>query len=172
MAAVGDRMTTFTFPSDCEIAMARVFDAPRAMVFDAWTKPELLKRWWGPPGWTLPVCEIDLCVGGAWRQVMRGANGKEMVLHGVYREVVRPQRLVYTQLITGCGGQGSAEALNTMTFVEEAGRTTMTSTMRYPSKEVRDSVINSGGRRIDEVYDRLAELLTSGDAIESTGGAR
>src|SRR3989454_4488921 len=87
-----------TTPSDREIAMTRVFDAPRSLVFDAFTKPELVKQWLlGPPGWSMPVCEIDLRVGGTYRYVWRHANGNEMGMGGVYREIVAPERIVATQ---------------------------------------------------------------------------
>lgn len=164
MAVENKYVTEFSKPSDCEIRMTRMFAAPRSMVFDAWTKPALLKQWWGPPGWTLPVCEIDLRVGGAFRFVMSGAGCKEMSLYGVYREIQIPERYVATQRMEGCGGQGDAEALGTFVFTESDGHTTMTQTVRYPSKEVRDRVLNSGARSIDVVYERLDQLLSGGVA--------
>src|SRR5882724_8416738 len=114
-------------PSDRELAMTRVFDAPRRLVFDALTKPELVKRWLlGPPGWTMPVCEIDLKVGGAYRYVWRNTKGKEMGMGGVYREIVPQERLVCTELFDEAWYPG--ESLTTTTLVERAGRTTLTST--------------------------------------------
>src|ERR671933_1431990 len=89
--------TTFTTPSDREIVMRRVFDAPRRLVFDAWTTPELFARWFGARGWSVPVCEIDLRPGGRYRYVMRGPDGQEVAMAGVYREVVPPERLVTTE---------------------------------------------------------------------------
>src|SRR5215831_18353622 len=86
-----------TTPTDREIVMTRVFDAPRHMVFEALTKPELLKRWFGPRGWTLPVCEIDLRVGGAWRFVLHGPDGRDIGMRGVYKEIVPPERLVHSE---------------------------------------------------------------------------
>jgi len=86
-----------TTPTEREIVMTRVFDAPRSLVFDALTKPELLKRWFGPRGWSLGVCEVDLKVGGTWRFVWRGPDGTEWGMHGAYREIVPPERLVHTE---------------------------------------------------------------------------
>jgi len=151
-----------TTPSDREIAMTRVFDAPRRLVFDAFTKPELVKQWLlGPPGWTMPVCEIDLRVRGQYRYVWRReSSGKEMGMGGVYREIVGQERLVCTELFDEAWYAG--ESLITTTLVEQGGRTTMTSTMLYVSKEVRDGVLKSGMESgVAASYDRLAELLAS-----------
>jgi uncharacterized protein YndB with AHSA1/START domain len=117
--------------------MTRVFRAPRALVFDALTRPELLKRWYGPPGWSLVVCEIDLRVGGAWRFVTRRPNGKELGQRGVYREIVPPERLVNTE---SWDDWNPGELLITTLLVEQAGTTAFTSTLRFPSREVRDTL--------------------------------
>lgn len=148
-------------PSDREIAMTRVFDAPRNLVFDAWTKPELLKRWLGVRGgWTFAVCEVDLRVGGAYRFVWRGPTGTEMGMGGIYREVVRPERLAATEQFDDPWYEG--EALDTTTFVERAGKTTATTTVLYASREVRDAVLQSPMERgVAESYDKLAELLAA-----------
>lgn len=150
-----------TAPTDWEIAMTRVFNAPRRLVFDALTKPELVKQWLlGPPGWTMPVCEIDLRVGGAYRYVWRNTKGKEMGMGGVYREIVPQERLVCTELFDEAWYPG--ESLITTTLVEQGGRTTMTSTMLYVSQEARDGVLKSGMESgVAASYDRLAELLAS-----------
>ena len=150
-----------TTPTDREIAMTRVFDAPRRLVFDAFTKPELVKQWLlGPPGWTMPVCEIDLRVGGAYRYVWRNAKGKEMGMGGIYREIVLHERLVCTELFDQAWYPG--EALVTTTLVEQGGRTTLTSTMLYVSQETRDAVLKSGMESgVVASYDRLEELLVS-----------
>ena len=150
-----------TTPSEREIAMTRVFDAPRSLVFDAWTKPELLKRWLGVRGgWTFAVCEVDLKVGGSYRFVWRGPTGAEMGMGGVYREIVRPERLVATEKFDEAWYEG--EALDTMVLVERDGKTTVTTTVRYVSREVRDAVIKSGmATGVAEGYDKLAELLPS-----------
>jgi uncharacterized protein YndB with AHSA1/START domain len=147
-----------TTPTDTEIVLTRVFDAPRAMVYDAFTKPELLKRWFGPRGWSLVVCEVDLRVGGTWRFVLRGPDGKEMGMSGVYREVAPPDRSVHTESYDDYPG----ESLVTAVFVERDGKTTLTATVDYGSKEVRDAVLNSGMEHgAAETYDKLAELLAS-----------
>jgi len=145
-----------TLPSEREIVMTRVFNAPRQMIYDAWTKPELLKRWFGPRGWSLVVCEIDLRVGGKWRFVLRGPDGKEMGMGGVYREPAPPERDVHTEKFDDYPG----ESLVTGVLVENGGKTTMTATILYPSQEVRDAVIKSGMEHgAAESYDRLAEML-------------
>ena len=134
-----------TTPGNCEIAITRVFDAPRRLVFDAFTKPDLVKQWLlGPPGWSMPVCEIDLKVG----------------MGGVYREVVPQERLVCTELFDEAWYPG--ESLITTTLAEQGRRTTLMSTILYVSQEARDAVLKSGMERgVAASYDRLAELLAS-----------
>jgi len=145
-----------SLPTEREIVMTRVFDAPRKLVFDALTKPELLRRWFGPRGWSLVVCEADLKVGGAWRWVLRGPDGRDMGMRGVYQEIAPPERLVSTESFDDYPG----ESLNTLTLSEEDGKTTFTITVRYASQEVRDVVIKSGMEHgAAECYDKLAEML-------------
>ena len=148
-----------TTPSDREIAMTRVFDAPRQLVFDAYTKPELLKRWLGVFGdWSLEVCEVDLRVGGAYRYVWRRA-GTEMGMGGVFREIVPPARIVSNEKFDQPWYEG--DATGTVTFVERGGTTTMTLTMLYATKEVRDAVLKSPMEQgVAASFDKLAELLT------------
>ena len=155
---IGD--TTFTTPSDREIVITRRLDAPRRLVFDAWTKPEHLPHWMlGPDGWTMPVCEIDLRPGGAWRFVWRRSDGAEMEMRGEYREVVPPERLVNTE---SWGGDWP-ETLNTLVLTEQGGRTTMTSTTLYPSKEARDAALRTGMKEgMSLSFDRLDEYLRAG----------
>jgi uncharacterized protein YndB with AHSA1/START domain len=150
-----------TTPSEREIAMTRIFDAPRSLVFDAWTKPELLKRWLGVRGgWTFAVCEVDLRVGGSYRFVWRGPTGAEMGMGGVYREIVRPERLVATEKFDEPWYEG--DALDTTTFVERGGKTTATTTVRYASQEVRDAVLKTPMLTgVAESYDKMAEELAS-----------
>jgi len=151
-----------TTPSDREIAMTRVFDAPRTLVFDAHTKPDLVRQWLlGPPGWSMPVCEMDVRVGGTYRWVWRhDRNGTEMGMGGVYREIVQPERLVTTERFDEAWYPG--EGLNTLVLVERGGRTTLTQTMRYESREARDAVLRSGMEKgVAASYDRLADLLAS-----------
>jgi uncharacterized protein YndB with AHSA1/START domain len=149
--------TTFTTPSDREIAMTRVFDAPRRLVWAANTNPAHLPHWMlGPDGWTMPVCEIDLRPGGAWHFVWRRADGTEMGMRGVYREIVPPERLVATE---SWGGDWP-ETLNTLLLSEEGGKTTMTQTMLYPSKAARDAALKTGMKDgATQSYDRLAAYL-------------
>jgi uncharacterized protein YndB with AHSA1/START domain len=151
-----------TAPGEREIVMTRGFDAPRQLVFDAHTKPELIKRWLlGPPGWSMPVCEIDLRVGGKYRYVWRhDRNGNEMGMGGLYREIVAPERIVNTERFDEAWYPG--EALNTLVLVEKGGRTTLTQTVRYESREARDAVLKSGMESgVAASYERLADLLAS-----------
>jgi uncharacterized protein YndB with AHSA1/START domain len=147
-----------TTPTDREIVMTRVFDAPRQMVFDAFSKPELLKRWFGPRGWSLVVCEVDFKVGGGFRFVLRGPDGRDMGMRGVYREIAAPERSVHMESFDDYPGESQVTAV----FTEHEGKTTLTATVLYPSKEVRDIVIKSGMEHgAAESYDKLAELLAS-----------
>ena len=120
------------------------FDAPRHLVFDAMTRPELVKRWlFGPPGWSMVVCEDDVRVGGTFRWAWRGPDGAEMAMRGVYREVVPPERIVRTESFEfGCDAQ-AGEQLGTLVLTEQGGKTTLTVTVLYPSKEARDGAIAS-----------------------------
>jgi uncharacterized protein YndB with AHSA1/START domain len=146
---------------DNEIVMTRVFDAPRRLVFDAWTKPELLQRWLGVrAGWTMPVCEIDLRVGGAYRFVWKKGGGPEMGLRGVYREIVAPERIVSTERFDDPWYPG--EGLNTLVLVEKDGRTTLTTVARYETREARDGVLASPmATGVAESYDALVEVLAT-----------
>ena len=156
-----------TTPSDREIAMTRVFDAPRTLVYNAHTKPELVRQWLlGPPGWTMPVCDMDVRVGGAYRWVWRrDTDGTTMGMGGVYREVVAPERVVATERFDEAWYPG--EGLNTLVLVEQGGRTTLTQTMRYESREARDAVLKSGMQEgVTAGYARLDALLAA--AAEAT----
>lgn len=150
-----------TTPSDREIAVTRVFDAPRKRVFDALTKPELIRRWLlGPPGWTMVICEIDPKVGGAYRYVWRNQDGTEMGMGGVIREIVPPERLVATEKFDQSWYPG--EALDTQVLVEHGGKTTLTITVLYESKEARDAVLETPMTQgMGASYDRLEEMLAS-----------
>src|ERR1700687_2679271 len=156
-----------TTPSDREIVLTRVFDAPRHLVFDAFSKPELLKRWFGPRGWSLVVCEVDLTVGGGFRFVLRGPGGKEMGMRGVYREIVPPERSVHMESFDDYPGESQVTAV----FVEQGGKTTLPATVLYPSREVRDIVTQSGMEHgAAESYDKLAELLTTSAIMSNARG--
>jgi uncharacterized protein YndB with AHSA1/START domain len=147
--------TTFTMSSEREIVMTREVDAPRELVFDAWTNPDHVRQWMlGPSGWTMPVCEIDLRPGGAWHFVWRRADATEMEMRGEYREVTPPERLVSTE---SWGGDWP-ETINTVTLSEEDGKTTITQTVLYPSQEARDAALETGMKDgVSQSFDRLAE---------------
>ena len=148
-----------TTPSDREAVITRVVDAPRGMVFDAHTKPELVRRWLsGLPGWTLPVCEIDLRVGGKYRYEWRGPNGESMGMGGTFTEIVRPSRIVATQLFDQDWTGG--ETIVSYDFVEKHGKSTITTTVRYSSREARDAALQTGmASGMEMGYERLDELL-------------
>jgi uncharacterized protein YndB with AHSA1/START domain len=150
-----------TTQGEREIAMSRLFDAPRSLVFDAFTKPDLVRRWLlGPDGWSMPVCEIDLKVGGAYRYVWRrDSDGTEMGMGGVYREIVADQRIVATEKFDQAWYPG--EAVGTLVLTEESGKTRVTQTVLYASREARDGVLKSGMESgVARSYDRLEEQLS------------
>jgi uncharacterized protein YndB with AHSA1/START domain len=151
-----------TTQGERQIVMTRDFDGPRHLVFDALTRPELVKQWLlGPPGWSMPVCEIDLRVGGTYRYVWRNdSKGTEMGVRGVYREIAPPERLVHTELFDEAWYPG--ESLITTVLLEQGGRTALTVTILYVSQQARDGVLKSGMEGgVAQSYDRLAELLAS-----------
>lgn len=156
-----------TTPTEREIVMTRVFDAPRRLVFEALTTPELLKRWLlGPPGWSMVVCEVDLKVGGAYRYVWRNTKGTDMGMGGVFREIVPPERLVATEVFDESWYPG--EALDTSVLVEQGGKTTLTLTVLYESREARDAALSTGMEDgMAASYDRLADLLAAGSPAGS-----
>jgi uncharacterized protein YndB with AHSA1/START domain len=147
-----------TTPSDREIVLTRLFDAPRGLVFEAMSKPEHVRRWWGilDDRYSVTVCEIDLRVGGAWRFVGRGPRG-EFGFHGVYREIAAPHRVVFTEIFDPFP---DVESVVTSVMTEEHGKTRLTVTVLYPSPEVRDTVLNTGMARGAAIsYDRLEDLV-------------
>jgi uncharacterized protein YndB with AHSA1/START domain len=147
-----------TTPSDLEIRLTRLFDAPRQLVFEAMTKPEHVRQWWGSlrDGYSMPVCEIDLRVGGKWKFVSRHPKG-EVVFYGEYREIAPPSRLVFTEIYEPAP---ESPSLVTTEFTEEGGKTRMTVTARYPSLAVRDFVLGTGMARGAAIsYDCLEELV-------------
>ncbi len=149
-----------TAPGDLEIVISRDFDAPRQLVFDAFTKPELVRRWLlGPDGWTMPVCEIDLKTGGAYRYVWRReATGEQMGMGGVFREVAAPERLIATEKFDQSWYPG--EAVNTTGFAERGSITGVTIAVLYESKEARDTARRSGMEHgMAAGFDRLEALL-------------
>jgi len=148
-----------TTPSDREVVMTRTFNAPRKLVFEAWTTPKYLQRWLlGPEGWTMPICEIDLRPGGAWHFAWRNSDGTEMSMRGTYKEVRPPERLVSTE----SWGPEWPETLNTIELREENGITTMTLTILYVSKEARDNALKTGmADGVEASFGRLEKVLES-----------
>jgi len=152
---------TISAPGDRELVMTRVFDAPRRLVFEAMTRPDLLKRWlFGPPGWAMTVCEVDLKVGGKFRHVWRNDDGREMAMSGVHREIVPGKRIVRTETFDfGCPTQ-AGEQVGTLVLTEQGGKTKMTLTVLYPSREARDGTLATGADQgLAAGYDRLADIL-------------
>ena len=148
-----------TTPSDREIGLTRLFDAPRHLVFDAMSKPEHVVHWWGclDEGYSVPVCEIDLRPGGAWRFVNRTPKGELVTFYGVYREIAPPDRLVFTEIFEP---YPDGESVVTALFTDENGKTRLTVTASYPSLEVRDMVLETGMERGAAIsYDRLEDVV-------------
>jgi uncharacterized protein YndB with AHSA1/START domain len=153
-----------SLPSDTEILMSRVFDAPRRFVFEALTRAELLRRWFGgPPGWRLDVCEIDARVGGKYRYVWVGGNGEVMGMGGTILEIDPPERMVANETFDQAWYEG--QGVSAIVLAEEDGKTTLRLTVRYDSKAVRDHVLTFPATSgVEMGYDRLAEWLASDDA--------
>jgi len=148
-----------TTSGDSEVVVTRVFDAPRTLVFDCFTKPELVPRWLlGPPGWTMPVCEIDLRVGGTYRYVWRHPERGDMGVTGTYRELAPPERIVHTELFDEDWTSGGATV--TTVFTEAGGETTVTMTIRFTSAKAREAALATGMTRgMAQSYDRLDAVL-------------
>lgn len=147
MATTSSGTARVTLPADDQILIERELDAPRHLVWQAWTTPELVKRWWTARRGEATVCEIDLRVGGRWRYVMvTHEGGLEVGFHGEYREIVPHERLVSTEVFEGLPDMGvpGGESLNTLTLTEVDGRTTLTILVQHDSKEARDAQIASG----------------------------
>jgi uncharacterized protein YndB with AHSA1/START domain len=153
-----------TTPSDLEIVMTRVFDAPRHLVWDAMTKPELVQRWlYDPEGWTMTVCEGDPKVGGTFRWAWNGPDGKPaLAIWGVNREVAPPEKIVHTESMAMGDGVPLGELLATVVLTERDGKTGLRMTLLFPSKEARDGALASGmARGVAAGYDRLDEMLAT-----------
>jgi uncharacterized protein YndB with AHSA1/START domain len=150
-------VTEYSTPTDREVVIARAFAAPRPLVFEAWTNPKYIPQWMlGPPGWTMPVCELDLRPGGAWRYVWRQADGNEMEMTGEVREVDPPARVVTTER----WGADWPETVNSMVLVEEDGVTRVTLTITYPSKEAREAALQTGMKEgMEQSFGRLESLV-------------
>jgi uncharacterized protein YndB with AHSA1/START domain len=148
-----------TLPSDTDILITREFDAPRHLVWRAWTTPELIKRWWGGDRGKVTLAEVDLRVGGAWRYVLIANGDFEVGFHGEFREIVPQERIVNTEVYEAMPDEGS---LCTVTFTEHDGRTTMEQLAHYPSKKIRDLVIESGMELgMQESMDALEQVAIS-----------
>ena len=155
---------TVTLPTDEQILIRREFDAPRDLVFRAYTKPELVKRWWNAKRGEVTIAEIDLRPGGRWRYVMIADGGGEVGFHGEYREVVPNEKIVSTEIFEGIpdGVYPDNATLNTATFTEVDGRTTLELLVEAPSKEIRDAIIESGMEAgLQDALDLLEEVAIS-----------
>jgi uncharacterized protein YndB with AHSA1/START domain len=149
-----------TTPSDREIRMTRLFDAPRVLVFEAMSKPEHITQWWGRlgDGYSVPVCEVDLRPGGAWRFVNRTPRGELAVFYGLYREIAPPDRMVFTEIFEPFP---DAESVVTVVLTDEDGKTRLTLTALYPSLDVRNAVLKTGMEKGAAIsYDRLEEVAS------------
>ena len=159
MATTSSGSATVTLPADDQILITREFDAPKDLVFRAYTTPELVRRWWHAKRGEMTVCEIDLRVGGTWRYAMVTPDGFEVAFHGEYREIVPNERLVSTEVFAG---MPDAEALDTATFTEVDGRTTLEILVQHSSKEHRDAHIESGMEAgLQDALDLLEQVATS-----------
>ncbi len=143
MTMTGDKRTTLTLPTDEQILIERSFDAPKHLVWRAYTEPDLVRRWWHAGRGSMTACDIDLRVGGRWRYAMIAKEGFEVAFHGEYREIVPDERLVSTEVYEGAPPE-AGEALNTLTLVEAEGRTRLSIVMELPDRETRDMVIATG----------------------------
>ena len=159
MAMTSSGKAVVTLPTDTQILITRDFDAPRHLVYRAWTTPELIKRWWAGDHGEVTSAEVDLRVGGTWRYVMTANEGFEVAFHGEYRDIVTDERIVSTEVFEG---MPDAPALSTNTFVDSDGRTTLTILVEHSSQEHRDAHINSGMEGgMQESMDHLEEVALS-----------
>ena len=157
--AVSSGTARVTLPSDTQILITREFDAPSHLVYRAYTTPELIRRWWSGDRGVVTSVDVDLRLGGTWRYVMTANEGFEVAFHGEFREIVPDERIVSTEVFEG---MPDAEALDTATFVENAGRTTLSILVQHSSQEHRDAHINSGMEAgLQEAMDDLEEVAVS-----------
>jgi len=151
-----------TLPTDTQIKVTREFAAPKHLVYKAWTTPDLIKRWWGGKRGVVNLAEVDLRVGGKWRYLSTTDRGFQVGFHGVFREVVANERLVYTEVFEGVPGGDDDPPVVTLTLTESGGRTTLTSLSQLSSREVRDMIIKSGMEAgLQDVLDALEEVAVS-----------
>ena len=162
MALASSGTAKVTLPTDEEILITREFDAPRRLVYEAWTTPELVRRWWSGRRGEMKTADIDLRVGGTWRYVMEAQGGFEVAFHGEYREIVPGERIVTTEVFEGMPPSGEGDVLNVVTFAENGGRTRLELLVKCPSKDVRDAIVGSGMEAgMQEQLDLLEELAIS-----------
>ena len=159
MAVTSSGKAVVTLPTDTELLITREFDAPKHLVYKAWTTPELIKRWWSGDRGEVTIAEVDLRVGGRWRYVMKANAGFEVAFHGEYREIVPNERIVNTDVFEA---MPEGEGVNIVTFTEVDGRTTLTLLMQLASQEERDAVIKSGMEAgMQEQMDHLDQIVAS-----------
>jgi uncharacterized protein YndB with AHSA1/START domain len=162
MAATSSGTATVTLPTDRQILIRREFEAPRHLVYKAWTTPELVKRWWHANRGQVTIAEIDLRVGGVWRYVSVTESGMEVAFHGEYREITPNERIVSTEVYEGIPDAEQHAALNTLTLTERDGRTLLTVLVEHPTKEGRDAHINSGMEPgMQDAFDLLEQVAVS-----------
>jgi uncharacterized protein YndB with AHSA1/START domain len=162
VAVADSRKATVTLPSDREILITREFDAPRHLVYRAWTTPDLVRRWWSGHRGQVTSAEIDLRVGGRWRYVMVANGGFEVAFHGEYREIVPGERIVTTEVYELPEASDEEGVLNVVTFAEADGRTVLTLLVQAPSREVRDAIVESGMEAgLQEQMELLEQLASS-----------
>jgi uncharacterized protein YndB with AHSA1/START domain len=148
-----------TLPTDTQIMITREFDAPKHLVYQAWTSPELVKRWWGGERGEVTLAQIDLRIGGSWRYVMRANAGFEVAFHGEFREVVENERLVFTEVYEG---MPEGVALNTLALAEHGGRTTLSVLVEHESRQFRDAHLGSGMEGgMQEALDHLEQVAVA-----------
>ena len=162
MAVTSSGTATVTLPTDEQILITREFDAPKHLVYEAWSTPELVRRWWHAKRGEVTVVEIDLRVGGAWRYVMVADGGLEVGFHGEYREIVPNERIVSTEVYEGIPNAEDHAALNTLTLTEQDGRTTLAILVEHATREDRDGQIESGMEDgLQDALDLLEEIAVS-----------
>jgi uncharacterized protein YndB with AHSA1/START domain len=151
-----------TLPADTQILIVRSFEAPKHLIYRAWTTPELIKRWWHAKRGTVTVADVDLRVGGMWRWVMMTDRGFEVAFHGEYREIVPNERIVYTEVYEGFPGADENPAVVTLTLTEASGRTTITELVEVTTREIRDAIIDSGMEAgMQDAMDLMEEVANS-----------
>jgi uncharacterized protein YndB with AHSA1/START domain len=150
-----------TLPTDTQILVTREFDAPKHLVYEAWTTPELIKRWWSGDQGEVTIAEVDLRVGGTWRYVLVTGDGFEVAFHGEYRQIVPNERVVTTEVYEGVP-ETDGDVVCTYTFTEIDGRTMLTLLVDHPNEEIRDMVIDSGMETgMQEAWDHLEQVAAS-----------